>query len=92
MEYLNVHVGPHFGFLLSAKQKPDEGEEMDVMDYYKSTDIGLGMGLEGNLPYNLNVSLRYVLGLGDATTEVEYWEGWKNHVFLISVGYRLMGK
>lgn len=92
IEYLNVHVGPNFGFLVSAKQIPDEGEKLDVKEYYNSTDIGLGMGLEGNLPYNINLTLRYVLGLGDATTEVEYWEGWKNNAFQISVGYRFMGK
>ena len=92
LEFLNVHAGPQFGFLMKAKQIPDDGDKMDAKEYYKGTDIGLAFGVQGNLPHNVNVTLRYILGLSNITTEVEYWEGWKNNVFQISVGYRFNGK
>lgn len=91
MEYLNVHAGPHLGFLVCAKQIPEDGDAMDAKDYYNSMDIALGFGIEGNLPHNINLTVRYILGLADATTESEYWEGWKNNVLQISLGYRLKG-
>jgi hypothetical protein len=91
--FLNVHAGPQFGFLLSATQHPDNGDKMDIMDYYKSTDIGLVLGAEGNLPFNINLTLRYILGLSTVDTEVYYdVDDWKNNVFQVSVGYRLMGR
>lgn len=92
IEFLNVHAGPQFGFLLKAKQFQDDGDKTDVGEYYKVTDIGIVFGAEGNLPHNINVTIRYILGLSTVTTEVEYWEGWKNNVVQISFGYRLMGK
>jgi len=92
LEFLNVHAGPQFGFLMKAKQIPDDGEKIDIMDYYNSTDIGLVIGAEGNLPMKLNVTLRYILGLNVVTTESGYIDGWKNKVFQVSIGYRLLTK
>jgi hypothetical protein len=93
LEFLNVHAGPQFGFLLNANQFPDDGDKMEIKEYYKSTDIGLAVGAEGNLPYNINLTLRYILGLSTVNTDVFYnVDDWKNNVFQISIGYRLMGK
>ncbi len=89
LEFLNIHTGPQFGFLMGAKQKPDNGDVINVKDYYNTMDIGLVLGVEGNLPYHLNVTIRYILGLNAVTTDDEYIEGWKNNVFQISIGYRI---
>jgi len=93
LEFLNVHAGPQFGFLLSATQFPDDGDKFDIKEYYKSTDIGLVLGAEGNLPLNFNITLRYILGLSVVNTDVYYdVDDWKNNVLQVSLGYRLMGK
>lgn len=89
LEFLNVHAGPQFGFLMGAKQTTEDGDKTSAKDYYKTTDIGLVIGAEGNLPYHLNITLRYILGLNIVTTDDYYTDGWKNNVFQISVGYRI---
>jgi len=91
LEFLNVHAGPQFGFLTSAKTKYDDGYEEDAKDWYKSTDVGLVLGAEGNFPFKINVTIRYIVGLSNIATE-ELGNTWKNNVFQISVGYRLIGK
>lgn len=93
LEFLNVHAGPQFGFLLSATQFPDDGDKYDIKEYYKSSDIGMVLGVEGNLPFNFNITMRYILGLNVVNTDVYYdVDDWKNNVFQVSIGYRLMGK
>jgi hypothetical protein len=93
LEFLNVHAGPQFGFLLSANQIPDDGDKLEIKEYYKSTDIGMVLGAEGNLPLNFNITLRYILGLSVVNTDIYYnVDNWKNNVFQFSIGYRLMGK
>lgn len=83
----NVHAGPQFGLLMSAKS----GDE-DVKDALKGLDLGLGFGAGVDLPMGLGVTARYILGLsnigedegmGDATV--------KNTAFQLSVSYKLFG-
>jgi hypothetical protein len=89
LEYLNVHAGPQLGIMVSAKQIPEDGDKMDVKDFYKGTDFSLVFGAGGNLPNNIHVTIRYILGLSTVNTEVEYWEEWKNSVWQLSIGYRI---
>jgi len=89
LEYLNVHTGPQLGILVGAKQISDEGDKIDIKDYYKGTDFSLVFGAEGNLPHNINIAIRYILGVSTINTEAEYWEGWKNSVWQISFIYRI---
>lgn len=91
-KFLSVHAGPQFAYLLSARNIPNEGEDIDASSYYKEGEVDLAFGVEASLPYNLALTVRYELGLSKVTTDVEYWEGWRNNVFLCSVGYRLAGK
>ncbi len=91
IEYLNFHAGPQFGFLMSAKSKYDDGSDEDAKEYYKSTDVGLVLGAEGNLPFKINITIRYILGLSNIASD-ELGNTWKNNVFQISVGYRILGK
>lgn len=91
LKFLNVHAGPQFGFLMSAKTKYDDGYDEDAKDWYKSTDVGLALGAEGNLPFRINITLRYILGLNNIATE-ELGNTWKNNVFQVSVGFRLIGE
>lgn len=92
IKYANIHVGPQFGYLLSARQKDDQtGDITNINDWYNKLDVGLAFGAEGNLPYRINVTVRYVLGLVSATNDVEYIEPWKNNFLQISLGFRLVG-
>jgi hypothetical protein len=62
------------------------------MDYYYKFDLGLAFGVEANLPFKVNLTIRYVLGLNTATTGAQYTETWKNKSFQISLGYRILGR
>ena len=89
---VNIHAGPQFGYLLSATQKDkSSGDVINVDDYYKKPDLGLVLGAEANLPYRINFTIRYVIGLIPTTTDVEYVEPWLNNFFQISVGFRIKG-
>jgi len=92
LKYANVHVGPSFGYLLSAKQEDkDDGEITDIRDWYNSLDVGLAFGAEANLPFRINFTVRYVLGLVSATNDEEYIDPWRNNFLQFSLGFRLIG-
>lgn len=82
----SIEAGPQVGFLVSAKVKPDEGEDQDVKDQLKSTDFGANIGLGYYFTDNISAGVRYNLGLSQVldadNTDV------KNTVFSFSVGYR----
>jgi hypothetical protein len=87
----NVHAGPQFGFLLSAKSEFD-GEEVDIKDQLKGTDLGLGIGAGVDLPMGLTAGIRYSLGLSDINDSPDDNSSVNNNVLQLSVGYRLFGK
>ncbi len=92
VKYVNIHAGPQFGMLLSAKQQDDDtGEISDIKDWYNSLDMGVAFGAEANLPFRINLTVRYVIGLVSATNDVEYIEPWRNNFLQVSLGYRLIG-
>lgn len=91
--FINVHAGPQIGFRLNASQKDMEsGIKMNINEYYQTFDYGFVMGVEANLPNNLNLTLRYALGLFSATTNVMYVDPWKNNFVQLSLGYRITGR
>lgn len=93
IKYVNVHAGPQFGLLLKAMQREDEtGDTYDIGDWYNMLDMGIAFGAEANLPYRVNLTIRYVLGLVSATNDVQYIEPWRNNFLQISLGFRLLGE
>ncbi|HQG77573.1 MAG TPA: porin family protein [Bacteroidales bacterium] len=93
IKFMNVHAGPQAGMRLGAKQKDMKtGIKADIKDYYKTFDFGFVFGAEADLPYNLNITLRYIMGISPATTSVRYVDPWMNNLFQISLGCRLAGK
>jgi len=93
VKLLNIHAGPQFGYLISAVQDDLSGDEkMDIKDWYNNADIGLVFGAEANLPFNINLTVRYILGLSEVTNDVEYIEPWKNNFIQVSIGYRIKGR
>jgi opacity protein-like surface antigen len=49
-----LHFGPYAGFLLSAKESPDN---LDVKDIFNSTDFGVAFGIGVKFPITNNVKL-----------------------------------
>lgn len=90
----NIHLGPQFGFLISAKAESD-GDSEDIKDTLKGLDLGVGIGAGVDLPMGLGISARYVAGLSNIAEEEEdsSEEGkLTNAVIQLSVTYKLFGK
>lgn len=86
---VNLHLGPQFGVLASAKVDDGETDE-DVKNFLKGSDLSAAFGVGVDLPMGLNFSVRYSLGLSDV--DKESGEETKNNNIQLSVGYRLFGK
>lgn len=84
---LNVHIGPQFGFLTSAKAQINNNEE-DVKEFLKSSDLSAVFGAGLNLPMGLVAGGRYVLGLSDINDQFLPGEEIKNKTFQVYVGYK----
>jgi len=90
---LNLQAGPQVGLLLGAKQKneykSDEGSgsvEMDVKEYMKKIEFGLGFGLGYDFGA-FGIDARYNLGLSniyDSEEDVKI----TNNVIQIGVSYK----
>jgi hypothetical protein len=93
VEIFNLHAGPQFGFLASAKAESD-GDSEDVKEAFKGLDLGLGFGAGVDLPMGLGFTARYVLGLSNISEGDEDFGDeitMKNNVFQLSVTYRFGG-
>ena len=91
----NLHAGPQFGFLMSAKMKADvdgESVEVDAKDFFKGTDVGVNLGL-GAAFGKLHASARYTMGITKIwESEGEQEVDAKNGVIQLSLGYKLFGE
>lgn len=93
VQLINIHAGPQIGYLVSAKQENlDTGEEIDIIGYYENFDLGAVFGVEGNFPFRLSITFRYVMGLTGVTSGTANNVQWKNNVFQISAVYRIIGR
>ncbi|MBN2480536.1 MAG: PorT family protein [Bacteroidales bacterium] len=92
-EIFNIQAGPQFSYLFLAKRIEDGSDEKeDAKEFYKNGDVGLVIGAEANLPFRINLTIRYILGLSDvAVTDPDYTYKWTNNVLQISAGFRLYG-
>jgi len=77
-------TGPQLGFLLSAKDKVDGQDAVDIKSGLKSTDLAWAFGAGYVIPdVNLGVDVRYNLGL----TKLADGSSSKNGVFQVGVFY-----
>lgn len=90
---LNIQAGPQFGFLLDGERKFEtrlggQGSN-DIKDYYKNSDISLSLGGGWDLPFGLNVDVRYNIGIQDIN-DVADGEEAKSRVFQVSLGWNFL--
>jgi hypothetical protein len=89
---LNLQLGPQFGFLTSAESdfNPVTGslQTTDLTNYYKNSDVSIGMGIGWDLPMKLSIDARYNLGVSEINDNASLSQT-KNQVFQISLGYKL---
>lgn len=91
---LNLQLGPQFGFLTTAESDynpvtnvPQSGT--DLKEFYKNSDLSIGMGIGWDLPMRLSIDARYNLGIKQIEDDPSI-EATKNQVFQISLGYKLI--
>lgn len=65
-----IETGPQIGFLTRAKVESD-GEELDIKDDLKKTDVSWGFGLNYLSTSGIGVGARYNLGLTDINEDNE---------------------
>lgn len=80
-EKLSLEAGPQIGFLMSAKY---DGE--DIKDVYKSTDFAFNLGAGYDVTEQINVGLRYSLGLSNVL-DSDFAEAKTSNIGL-AVGYK----
>jgi len=91
-DMFSVHAGPQFGILMSAEGESGSYKQ-DMKEYYKPTDIGVAIGAEADdLPLNLGVGVRYILGLTNVAEDDPDFDdaSVKSGVIQIYVKFRLI--
>ena len=86
IELINLHAGPEFGLLLSA-----EAEDLDVKDAYKDLDVGFAFGGGVDLPFGLNFTLRYILGVANIGETEGTDLKVRSRTLQLSAGFKLFG-
>ncbi|MCV9385727.1 porin family protein [Reichenbachiella ulvae] len=92
LKMFNVHAGPQFGMVLTDDY---EGAAEELKGNLASSDFSVAAGVGVDLPFNLNVTVRYVNGFTDMVEDANNASGiesMKNAMFQFSVGYALLGR
>ena len=88
----SLEAGPYIGFLTSAKLKFDvEGlgsDTVDMKDDVKSTDFGIGVGMNYEFSDVIFANARYQGGLTEIGDSEAGGNSVKNSVFQIGLGFR----
>jgi len=89
-DFFNIHAGPQFGLLLSAKRTIN-GTTTDIKNQVKSGDFGIAGGAGFDLPMGLSGGARIVGGLSDIDKSSSPVKT-KNFIVQVYLGMRLFGK
>lgn len=91
LENLAIDFGPQFGFLCNSKIKLKEDETVIKTDFEKATnlntnvfDFSIAMGATYNITKQIDVSLRYNLGITKIIKQ--HYDGEKNRNGVIQIG------
>lgn len=84
-----LQVGPQYTAVVGIKDK--DGLVKDANDLFKSGDISGVLGAHLNLPLNLSVGARYVMGFSDVNGgSNSASEAWRNRSAQLYVGYSFL--
>ncbi|KIC62947.1 porin family protein [Chryseobacterium taiwanense] len=83
---LYLEAGPQFSFAISKKIKGDGGS-VDVDNYYKGFDFGVGIGAGYYIAQGFGVTARFVAGATDIV-ENNSGDAIRNNVFQVGVAYK----
>jgi hypothetical protein len=86
---VNLQAGPQFGVLLSAEQDLPTGTA-NIKDQLNGSDVSAALGVGWDAPFGLNLTARYLLGLGEVGDDPAVPD-FKSRTFQISLGYKLFG-
>jgi len=92
-EEFYVEIGPQYNVLLSIKQSINDGDLVDIKEYYKSGTLGLGFGVGYDLDFvmpGLKASLRYYRDLSRMNDKDVDADNLKSSMFQIGVTYTFM--
>lgn len=98
---LNLQVGPQFGFATFSELKTAAAgttTTTDLKDELKGSDVSLAIGAGFDLPFGLNLTARYNLGLSNVNDKFDFDldpatdDELRNQVFQVSVGYSFIKK
>ena len=80
---INIQAGPQFGFLVNDIITDDTTVALE--ENFKKTDINGAVGLGWDLPFGLQISGRYLIGLSDIATSPDY--DFRSSTLQIAIGY-----
>ena len=90
----SLEAGPQLGFLLSAEQESTESidgvtttESDDNKEGFNSTDFGFNLGAGYDVTENINLGVRYSIGLSNIVKDSEDFKQ-NNSNIAIAVGYK----
>ncbi|MBC7949611.1 MAG: PorT family protein [Chitinophagaceae bacterium] len=83
-----AETGPQIGFLMSAKAKPDDGDDVDIKDLFKTTDFSWAFGAGFKTKSGFGFGARYNFGLSDIIEDAKA----KNSVIALGVFYTFGGE
>ena len=85
----NLNTGPKLGILLSATSESDDVDlEFDVDDFVKGGLWQWGFGMEFNTRANIDIGLRYLIGLNDINDARDIIDSSYNlHTAILYVGF-----
>ena len=86
---INVQAGPQFGFLLNSETEGG-GLTIDNSDALKGSDLSIAVGAGADLPFGLQVSARYLIGVSDINDVSGATESINTSTFQVSLGYALV--
>lgn len=89
VDFLNIQVGPQFGFLTSQEIERD-GVVVAAENIYKETDMSLALGLGLELPFGLTVDGRYNVGISDINDDPLVDVKLQQQVYQVSVGFKFI--
>jgi len=80
----NVGLGLQYGYLIYGHQ-----DDLDIMNYYKSSDFDLAAGVGYDFDFGMLVELRYLLGLTNVSNlqDIRYGSIIKNRAIQLQLGW-----